>query len=160
MCVCSATVTTVWLRMLYKCISVQVSKCITSVYGIARTQNAKDWTLGVSIPLPPACEAGALPFELNALERSTYSQTHTTLSTPQPQNDHSYIINCTCAHYLTYHHHKHSSRKHIYSLPQIVSCQSPHGTLSLLQPSHTAAEHFSLSRYVLTARSQGTLSTK
>ena len=29
----------------------------------------KDWTLGVSIPLPPACEAGALPSELNALVR-------------------------------------------------------------------------------------------
>ena len=27
---------------------------------------AKKWTLGVSIPLPPACEAGALPSELNA----------------------------------------------------------------------------------------------
>ena len=31
------------------------------------------WTLGVSIPLPPACEAGALPSELNAQ--------HTTLTT-------------------------------------------------------------------------------
>jgi len=29
-----------------------------------------------------------------------------------------------------------------------------------LQPSHTAAEHFSLSRYVLTTRSHATLSAK
>lgn len=40
------------------------------LYGRER----KKWTLGVSIPLPPACEAGALPSELNALNND---KTHT-----------------------------------------------------------------------------------
>ena len=46
----------------------------------------KKWTLGVSIPLPPACEAGALPFELSA---QTQTQT-ATQSTRSDQHTHTH----------------------------------------------------------------------
>ena len=32
--------------------------------SIGEKNGEKVWSLGASIPLPPACEAGALPFEL------------------------------------------------------------------------------------------------
>ena len=46
---------------------------------------AKKWTLGVSIPLPPACEAGALPSELNAQLIIT---THYRATKPKPPLQH------------------------------------------------------------------------
>lgn len=49
---------------------------------------SKKWTLGVSIPLPPACEAGALPFELNALD-VYYTHTKTITIKTQTQQTHT-----------------------------------------------------------------------
>ena len=47
------------------------------------------WTLGVSIPLPPACEAGALPYDLSALS-PTQTSTHHTYTTRARLRDRAY----------------------------------------------------------------------
>jgi hypothetical protein len=69
----------------------------------------KNWTLGVSIPLPPACEAGALPSELNA---HTLQQTQTRIS------NHTHI-----SHTVSHTHRKRTQQHTItiqYNLTQIT----------------------------------------
>ena len=78
----------------------------------------KGWTLGVSIPLPPACEAGALPFELNARHvHHTIHSLHTNIldnmqHNTQPSHQHTthykphtkHIHHDTCTIHVYYTH--------------------------------------------------------
>ena len=114
---------------------------------------AKKWTLGVSIPLPPACEAGALPSELNAQliitthcritkrktplqhippnnhPRITHTNDQTTTDTPRDiyQQNHAATLRSTILH-ATLHtqHHPDKRTTSSPSLPPSLLVLSPH----------------------------------
>ena len=84
---------------------------------------SKKWTLGVSIPLPPACEAGALPFELNALDvYYTHTKTITIKTqTQQTHNTHKQTLQTQTLHIILQRihtmYHAHHTSPHSASAP-------------------------------------------
>lgn len=64
--------------------------------GCRRVCFGQKWTLEVSIPLPAACEAAALPFELNAHNTPTrHTHTHQPNPTRNPTNTQKHNKNTT-----------------------------------------------------------------
>src|SRR5687767_5686898 len=89
----------------------------------------KKWTLGVSIPLPPACEAGALPSELNALNKTCAHHKTNTTKTRTTHEQHTHIQHEQHTHIQHEQHtHTHTHTHNTHHSPRHNFTHTPHAS--------------------------------